>query len=133
MDSMVTPDESVGEFSAEVSKVAVSPGLTGAFVGVQFTPVFQLVPGSISQMASTASAGVGLAVNTSATIDAPMTVTRTSATTNSPIEVARKRQNLLTSPIVIFFAIMVIGLWDLWGFRKAFTRAPASSSWTKTV
>ena len=51
---MVTFAERVGDVFEEVLKVAVSPGLTGAFLDDQFAPEFQLAePGSSSHVAST--------------------------------------------------------------------------------
>ena len=112
MDSTVLVlAEIVGVVFVEMPKAAVSPGLTGAFVGDQLAPVFQLELTPPSQVASTASAEVGPAVNNSGTHDAPMTANRTSAATNSPIAVARKRRNLLASLVVIFFPIIVS--WDV--------------------
>ena len=108
----------------------MSGKLTGAFVGDQFAPVFQSAePGSSSQVASTASAELGPAVNNSGTNNAPMTVNRTSAIANSPIEVARKRRNLLASLVVIFFAIMVIAVLGCLRISKSVCECGRTVEW----
>ena len=82
MDSIVTSAERVGNVAPEVLKVAVSPGLTGAIVGDQFAPVFQFELKFPTQVESTASAGLGQAVNNSGTNDALMTENRINKATN---------------------------------------------------
>ena len=129
----MTSAERVGNVAPEVLKVAVSPGLTGAIVGDQFAPVFQFELKFPTQVESTASAGLGQAVKSSATNNEPMTVNRTSATANWPIEVARKRRNSLASLDVIFLAIMVFAVLGVCEFRKAFASASASSGGTKRI
>jgi hypothetical protein len=114
MDSIVTSAERVGDVAAEVLKVAVSPGLTGAMLGDQLVPEFQLAEiGTLSQLASMASAEVGPAVNNSETNNAPMKVNRANAVKNSPREVTRQRRNLPVGRVVIFLPIMVIAVSDV--------------------
>ena len=123
--------EIVGDVFVEVLKVAVSGKLTGAFVGDQFTLVFQLEFTFPNQVASTASAELGPTVNNSGTNDALMTENRINTATNSPKAVARKRRNLLASLVVRFLAIMAFAILGVCGFRKAFPECERIIGWDK--